>query len=977
MAGIPIIERLHGERIAAGAARPFLLDDPARVHLVEQGHLDVFAVEFRGDEPVSRRRFVARVPAGAMAFGSRPLSDPARPERVFGFLAVPSLDAVLIAGDRSGVAGDTFDLAATAWIDEWTARLSEFLVRGRSVPLDAELLEADPAVRYPAGSVLSAQHGDVVWVSAKAPMRVIGRNDVVVGEGEPPLPVTERTWFAVDVETEVNAVYTPTALVDKSLWPAFLRFGTRVLEYAILAEAETKIELQSRRRRAHGARRASVTRALGGLGEVLGTGPARLEEQTPLQAAVGLVAGACGVAVDVRERRGGQSAPTAASEAVAVAERLARRAGIRTRRIALARGWWRRDGPSFVGFTTAEDKPLGVLAKRRGGYRAVDPESGTAFAVNRTRAARIATEGLAFYPPLPDEVEDAGETLRFALHRRGRDIRTVLGVGALGGVAALLAPVLTGLVLAEFIPRADVPAWGAALVALMMLALGNAVFFVVRGLALLRIEGRVDERLQAAVWSRLIALPTPFFRRFTAGDLTARANGISGVRQVLTGTAAQAALSGLFSMLSLALLLYYHWLLALYVCGMLLLMAGMTCVFSYGQVRHYREVFRMQGAIDGFVLQMINGVSKLRVANAESHALAHWAHRFSKQKRAYLRARRWAAGQHAITAVFQPAALAAIYGVVHYGGRTAGGAPGMDLAAFLSFNAAFGQLTAAVGSLTTALTTALGVVPLLERVKPVLDERPELAGDGIDPGDLQGDIEFSNVTFRYAAKAPNALEKVSFRIRQGEYVAFVGPSGCGKSTIYRLLLGFEKPTSGSVFLDGDDLSGLDMVAVRQRMGVVLQNGHLVAGSIYENIAGMSSLSAEEAWEAARAAALEDDIRAMPMQMRTIVPADGTGLSVGQKQRLLIARAFARRPRILLFDEATSALDNRAQAVVQASLAKITATRVVIAHRLSSIRAVDRIHVLDRGRIVETGAYDDLIARDGMFAALARRQLVQP
>ena len=265
----------------------------------------------------------------------------------------------------------------------------------------------------------------------------------------------------------------------------------------------------------------------------------------------------------------------------------------------------------------------------------------------------------------------------------------------------------------------------------------------------------------------------------------------------------------------------------------------------------------------------------------------------------------------------------------------------MGLADFLSFNAAFGQLTAAVGSLTTSLTAALGVVPLLERLKPVLDERPELAGAGIDPGDLQGELEFSNVTFRYEPRAPNAVEDVSFRIRPGEYVAFVGPSGCGKSTIYRLLLGFEQPASGSVFLDGHDLSELDMGAVRQRMGVVLQNGRLVAGSICENIAGMSSLSADDAWSAARAAALEDDIRAMPMEMRTVVPADGTGLPAGQ-----------------------------------AALTQISATRVVIAHRLSTIRDIDRIYVLDKGRIVESGAYDDLIACGGMFAALARRQLVQ-
>ena len=307
--------------------------------------------------------------------------------------------------------------------------------------------------------------------------------------------------------------------------------------------------------------------------------------------------------------------------------------------------------------------------------------------------------------------------------------------------------------------------------------------------------------------------------------------------------------------------------------------------------------------------------------------------------------------QHALNGLFQPLALALIYGLVHYGGTPEEPQLALDLATFLSFNAAFGQLTAAVISLTIAATTAVSILPLLERVRPILAARPENADGGGDPGDLRGGIEFANVTFRYGSHQPDAVDDVSFRIDAGEYVAFVGPSGCGKSTLFRLLLGFEQPTSGSVFLDGHDLSGLDWVAVRRCMGVVPQNGQLVAGNIYENIAGMSPLGAEGAWEAVRAAALDEDIRAMPMRMRTVVTSHGSGLSAGQKQRLLIARALARRPRILLLDEATSALDNRAQAAVQASIRKLSATRVVIAHRLSSIRDVDRIFVMDRGRIV--------------------------
>ena len=976
MTEIPLIERIRGVRIETGAHQPFPLDDPAQVYFVEQGYLDVFAVELSADEVAGRRRFVARVPAGGMAFGSSRIKDPARSERTFGFLAVPSLDTIIVAGERAGVAADTFDLDTVGWIDEWIARLSEFLVRDRPPPRHALLLEADPDIPYSSGAALSAQHKDVIWASANTPLRLVGRSDMIVAEGDPLLPVTEQTYFEIDADAQVSAVYTPTALLTEQLWPAFDRFSARILEFAILAEAEAAETSAARRRSAHQARRTSATGALRSFGEVMATTedgePIAAAGHTPLQMAAALVAQSCGATLEIPARSEDRRDPIAAIET------LVWGAGIRTRWIALTPGWWRRDGPSFVGFTAAgdgEEKPLAILADNRGAYRAVDPATGATFPVNDKTASGIKPDGLAFYAPLPDHIESGKAALRFSMYQRGRDFRALFAVGILGGLAALLTPILTGQLLVHIIPRADIPLWLAALGALLLVAFGNAIFGIVQGISLLRIEGRVDERLQAAIWSRLISLPAPFFRNFTAGDLENRANGVSEIRQLLTGAAVQAAMGGIFSSFSLVLLFYYDWSLALGVCGLLLVLIGATWILARGQLRHYRAVFRTRGIINGFVFQMICGLSKLRLANAEIYALAHWAQRFAEQKREALAALRWAAGQHVVSGMFHPLALVAIFTLVYHT-LIRGGNPSFDLAAFLSFNAAFGQLTGAVIGLTAAATTVMGVIPLLERVQPILDAQPETAAGGLDPGDLKGDIEFSNVSFRYSPDDPNVIDGISFHIRQGDYVAFVGPSGCGKSTIYRLLLGFEQPDSGTVFLDGHDLSSLNITAARRPIGVVLQNGQVVAGSIFENIAGLSPLSAEEAWAAARAAALEDDIRAMPMGMRTVLPEGGTGLSVGQKQRLLIARALARRPRVLLFDEATSALDNRAQAVVQESLKKLGVTRLVIAHRLSSIRDVDRIYVLDAGRIVESGNYDQLIKRGGVFTALARRQLVQ-
>lgn len=979
MVDAALIERIHGVRIATGADQSFLMDDPSRVFLVERGHLDIFAVELSGSEAISRRRFIARLSAGEMAFGQRRIAAPDRSTRVFGLLAVPSLDAILIEGELEGVSSGSFDLTAVLWIDTWISRISEFLVRGRPPPRHVMLLDADPDIPYTSGSTLSAQHGDVVWVSATAPVYLLGRSDQVVAVGEPLLPVTEQTWFEIGKDADVTAMYTPAALLTERLWPAFSRFGARVLEFAVLAEAEAAETLGTRRRGARQARTASVAEALDGLAGVLdGSGKTTREatRRSAFQSAAARVAEACGASLRAPQGPEEEGAPTGLGEAIETLTALARRSGIRTRQITLAPGWWRRDGPSFVGFADHDVKPFAVLAGRRRGYRAVDPETGASFRIRRKRASAMASQAVVFYAPLPDAIETAKDTLTFAFHRRGRDVRTLAAVGVLGGLTALLVPILTGQILAEVLPRANVAGWTAALGALLLAAFGNAAFGIVQGMTILRLEGRVDERLQAAIWSRVLALSAPFFRDFTAGDLAERVNGISRMRTRLTDSAAQAAVSSVFSVFSLALLFYYSGRLALYVSAMLSGMVAIICLCAYRQVRHYRRAFYMQGAINGFILQVINGISKLRVANAESYALARWAQQFSEQQRASLAARNWGAAQHAVTQMLRPLTLVVIFVFVHQAMQPDGPLRNLGLAAFISFNAAFGQLAAAVARLTATVTSVMTIFILAERLQPVLKARPETAADGIAPSDLTGDIEFANVSFRYAPEVPNAIDGVSFRISQGEYVAFVGPSGSGKSTLYRLLLGFERPDSGTVFLDGYDFAGLDPVAVRSHMGVVLQNGQLISGSIYENIAGLSALSVDAAWTAAQAAALDEDIRAMPMGMRTLLPDGGGGLSVGQKQRLMIARALAHKPRILLFDEATSALDNRSQAVVQASLKRLSVTRVVIAHRLSSIQDVDRIYVMEAGRIVESGRYHDLIRRDGVFASLARRQLVQ-
>jgi ABC-type bacteriocin/lantibiotic exporter with double-glycine peptidase domain len=278
--------------------------------------------------------------------------------------------------------------------------------------------------------------------------------------------------------------------------------------------------------------------------------------------------------------------------------------------------------------------------------------------------------------------------------------------------------------------------------------------------------------------------------------------------------------------------------------------------------------------------------------------------------------------------------------------------------------------------LSAAFISLLRLVPVYERAQPILHTLPEVNAFKADPGELTGEIEISRVTFRYKDKGPTVLNDVSLHFKHGEFVALVGPSGSGKSTLLRLLLGFETPEAGGVFYDDQNLNSLDLRAVRKQLGVVLQNSHVISGDLFTNIIGQSRLTMDDAWEAARLAGLDEDIRQMPMGMHTFVSSGSSTLSGGQRQRLLIARAIAHRPRILLFDEATSALDNQTQAVVSSSLSQLDSTRIVIAHRLSTIINADRIVVLDKGQIVQEGTYNELMqSRDGLFAELARRQLV--
>lgn len=651
-------------------------------------------------------------------------------------------------------------------------------------------------------------------------------------------------------------------------------------------------------------------------------------------------------------------------------EDIARASRIRTREVALKGEWYKQDGGPILGYMEEDNRPIALIPTSPSNYILHDLQLGIKKVVDKETAAKVKFFGFVFYRPFDHKKITLRDLLSFGYQSSWkRDFVMIALMGVLGGILGTAIPLATGIVFNSIIPEGERGQLLQIAFFLGASALATMLFQFTRSLATLRMEGKMEGFIQAAVWDRLLSLPVPFFKQFSAGELAMRAMGISRIRLVLSGVTLNAILSSIFSIFTFALLFYYDIRLAGAAAVLVAIAILVMGSLGYRQVRYERKVLEISNNISGMMLQFIGGISKFRVAGAESRAFHRWAREFAEQRKLAFKRETLGNWLATFNSIFPILSSMVIFYTLTSSASTL--SPGQ----FIAFNSAFISFMVSMVSLSESLISANIVIPLYQRAKPILETLPEDDDTKIIPKPLTGSIEVSHVSFRYKEEGPLVLQDVSFQIHEGDYVALVGTSGCGKSTLFRILLGFEKPETGKVYYNGQDLSQVDIRAVRKQLGVVLQNGQLMTGNIFTNIVGANPyLTREDAWEAARMAGIEEDIKEMPMGMQTVISEGASTISGGQKQRLMIARAIIKKPKIIFFDEATSALDNRTQAIVSKSLDQLQATRIVIAHRLSTIMNCNKIIVMDQGKIVERGTYEELMKNKGFFADLAKRQL---
>lgn len=956
-----------GVAIPCAGNQPLDLSDPQSVWFIEKGRVDLFLVERQDGMDQATPQHLLRAGSGRLLPGVASQEG----NTTFGLIAKGLPGTVLrrlSAADLGAIRNAELAEHVDAWLRDISVELSRDVMHRPRPDLLIELGKDISTMR----GTLSARQG-VVWVLLPLGAGLfLGLIEPTEDNSEDKgtanaIPLTPASWLTLMEEAPL-ATQSSKALAEKGLLlPALANFHVTAFSHlrlnrnlAVADQANLERDRVTNRRsdEEHARRRLFNLYDLPDEKDADADGVALLE-------ALRVVGGHEGI--DFKWSEGSKF-----SDCAPALGDILDASGVRGRQVRLAweERWWIGDSGAMLAFRADDGQPVALLPGLLGHYREVNPPGQRSTRITAERAKELLADAWVFYQPLTSE--SVGIRALYQLVKKGliADFLRFAAAGLLGGLVLLLPAVVVGFVADEVIPVGEVNLLYLVTASLVAFALVGALLHILQGMALMRLEGRGASRIEAAFWDRLLRLPLSFLRRYPAGNLAMRGMTFQSLRDAVRGVIANAVLSIVFLLPALLLIFFYDSALGSITAAFGLLSLIVTVVLGLQQISPNGRVIRTIHQMAGQLFQFINGITKLRVDDAEGTAFAVLARDYREQKRAES-----ALGTLEDHLQAFGAALPLLAGAVLFLAITLPERGAVEIGDFLVIYLVFMVFQTAVARLGTSFSAIAAIMPAFDQIKPFLDETPETNTQGELVENLAGELVLDHITFRYDPDGPLILDDVSIHANPGEFIAIAGESGAGKSTIFRLALGMDNPSSGAVYYDGRDLQHLNVNQVRRKIGTVPQDVQLHPEDVWDNIVGaQEEVDADTVWEAARTASVDHDITAMPMGMLTCV--GGGGLtSGGESQRIMIAHALVHNPRILLLDEATNWLDNENQSKIMENLAHLQSTRIVIAHRLSTLRQADRIYVMQSGKVAQVGTFDMLMEIGGIFRDLVRRQIV--
>ena len=957
-----------GDSVPCAGNLPVKLDDSESVWFIDRGAVDLFLAEFKDGVEQTAPQHLLRAESGRVLPGVAP-DEQETTLSLFAKGLPGTLLKRLPAADLDGV--DPAELGEQA--DTWLTGVADALARYATYRPRPSALAEPGRTRTLGPGTLSVRRG-VVWVSQPPAggslfMDLIDCADLAgaIGPRKAMIPLTRTGWLTLSGKARISSRSSEELASEGILLPALASFHAVAFALERLNRRLAVVDSANLERARTSSRRVAEEAARRQLFNIYDQpdGQAAAPEGKALAEAVRIIGRHEGIDFRIPERTGPEESPIGLVDILDAS-------GVRGRRVRLVpeEKWWRGDSNAMLAFRAEDGQPVVLLPGMFGRYREIDPASKRSVRITPGRASALRKNAWMFYRPLPSGSAEPADLLRIARQGSGADLARLVISGLLGGLIKLAPAFALGFV-ANHIAQAGSPgALYAVALALAGLGLVGALLHLLQGTAMMRLEGRSSSRVEAAFWDRLLRLPRTSLHRYPAGDLAMTGMTFQNLRDGLQGGLADSLLSLIFLLPVFGVIFFYDATLGTIALAFSLVSLLVTVALGWGQISSYGRMIGAVRRATGNLFQIIKGISKLRTENAEGSAFAISAKDFREQKRAEYKLGALEGQLQAFGATLPFLAGAALLTAV-----AAGGGRVFPVGDFLVVYTVFIVFQGAITRLGESIGVIAAARPAFEQMRPMLAAEPESAIEGEPVEQLAGDILFDHISFRYDPSGPLVLDDVTIRARPGEFVAIAGESGAGKSTLFRLALGADRPSAGAVYFDGRDLRRLNLRQVRRKIGVVPQSVRLHPQDVWDNIvAHHEEASAAEAWQAARTAEIEREIKAMPMGMMTMVGTSGAVLSGGESQRVTIARSLMRNPRIMLLDEATNWLDNQSQAKVMQNLAILTSTRIVIAHRLSTLEQADRIYVLQAGKVVQTGSFRELMKDGGVFRELVKRQI---